>query len=55
MIGELKIMSNKKNTILKSSVSIIILVIIFKLLGFIKQAVIAYYFGASGISCHFIM
>lgn len=41
-------MKNKSDTILKSSAIIIILVIIFKALGFIKQAVIAYYFGASG-------
>ena len=40
-------MKNKNDTILKSSAIIIVLVIIFKVLGFIKQAVIAAYFGAS--------
>ena len=40
-------MKNRNDTILKSSAIIIVLVIIFKVLGFIKQAVIAAYFGAS--------
>ena len=40
-------MSNKHNSIAKSAILVTVMMLSFKILGFIKQAFIAYYFGAT--------
>ena len=37
----------KKNSIFRSTIIVSVLVVIFKIIAFVKQAVVAYFFGAS--------
>ena len=47
--------ANSYSSIIKSATLIMVCTIVFKLLGFIREFVLAYFFGTSGVSDAFLI